>query len=170
MTATTQKNPKIAFRSTEPSCSSILRNSSPTKKFITCFCVILQRLLYCYPFPKKKVLKEKKPYPVNSKTNGQCCCPKTTRAYLRQEKTWNRTSSSCKRQDKPAFSLSHPDFIKTPFLPLFHYHSCYRKLTAAFPQPKETRFQRVMKAKYVLLLGDPAILPVKDDTHLYLHT
>jgi len=36
MTATTQKNPNIAFRSTEPSCSSILRNSSPTKKFITC--------------------------------------------------------------------------------------------------------------------------------------
>lgn len=62
ITATTQKNPKIALRSTEPSCSSILRNSSPTKKFITCRCVHPPRLLFQhYPIPK--VQKEKKAIP-----------------------------------------------------------------------------------------------------------
>lgn len=54
ITATTQKKPKIAFRSTEPSCSSILRNSSPTKKFITCCCVKLIIVSTLNPFPKKQ--------------------------------------------------------------------------------------------------------------------
>lgn len=112
ITATTQKKPKIAFRSTEPSCSSILRNSSPTKKFITCCCVKLIIVSTLNPFPKKKSI-DKKPYPVNSKTNSQCCCPKTTRAYLRQENTWNRTSSSCKRQHKPAY-FHRLSFTKIP--------------------------------------------------------
>lgn len=43
---------------------------------------------------------------MNGKTNSQRSCSKSTRAYLRQEKTWNRTRSSCKRQHKPAFVIT----------------------------------------------------------------
>lgn len=99
ITATTQKKPKIAFRSTEPSCSSILRNSSPTKKFITCCCVSFSKAYYCFNILKKSVNIGEKAIPSERQDKQPMLLPEDdqgisqTREYLEQDQLQLQTTT-----------------------------------------------------------------------------
>lgn len=118
ITATTQKKPKIAFRSTEPSCSSILRNSSPTKKFITCCCAKLIIVSTLNPFPKKEVLT--KAIPSEQQDKQPMLLPEDdqgisqTGEYLEQDQLQLQTTTqTCIFSSFEFYQNTHPSF---------HYH------------------------------------------------